>query len=395
MNLFDYLGRELATFDEKPLNNLDSALLTQLCMVRGGQVIPAERVRTTTGPLSNDRVDRLADIAYARRVRPAHVADLYKAELFDGMFSGLVPDRIRQELAMLVASPRFRTLELRDYSSITDDNQHIQFSATTFVWRGAGGHDFAYIAYRGTDESITGWRENFDMAITPPVPAQTLALNYLESVARHLPGRLYVGGHSKGANLATYAALRCSPEVRSRIERVWDLDGPGFKQGFVGADEFARLEGRITRIVPTESFVGMLMETHAPTLVVESDAHGIDQHSPFTWLIDGDDFVYAPALSRQAELSHSVMNEWISTMSDEEIPRVVDALFRAIEASGAKDATQVFAGGTQTAALVLEAARNMDAQTRDVLLPALANLSAIMVRQNVANVATLLQRRSS
>lgn len=393
MNLFDYLGRELATFDEKPLGPLDSAILSQLCMIRGGSVIPALRPRATSGMLAKPSLDRMADRHYANNVKPAHFSDLFKTELFDGMFSGLTPERIRRALAMVVASPRFRDLEIRDYSTVTNKERHIQFSATTFVWRGSGEHDFAYVAYRGTDESINGWRENFDMVVTPPVPAQTLALEYLESVSRHLPNRLYVGGHSKGGNLATYAALRCSDEIRERIVRLYDHDGPGFKPGFVGPEEYARLEGRIHRTIPPESAVGTLMESFAPTLVVQSTAHGIDQHSPFTWEIDGNDFVYVDGLATQGQVYRDVMNEWIASMTDEEIPQVVDALFRAIDASGARNAFDIFSGGTQSAQLIVEAARNSDPETRDILLPQLANLGGIMVRKNVA-AALQLQRGS-
>ena len=136
------------------------------------------------------------------------------------------------------------------------------------------GHDrdFAYVGFRGTDDSFTGWRENFDMAIDPPVPAQRMAADYLASVARYLPRRLYVGGHSKGGNLATYAVLRAPEEVRSRIERVFDHDGPGFKAGFLRDEDFEPVRDLIHRTVPEESVVGMLMDTPIEPHVVRRRA---------------------------------------------------------------------------------------------------------------------------
>lgn len=383
MDLFEYLERNRATFDEKPLNPVDSAVLSQLCMVNGDGVVPGLRVRRKDGVLSRPDLDLLADRWHAWRAPAARFRDLFRAELFDGMFRGLSPERVKHELAALVASPRFRDLGLRDYVAVEDEAAHVQFSATTFVWRSEAGRDFAYVGFRGTDDSFVGWRENFDMAVEPPVPAQQMAVDYLGSVARHLPERLFVGGHSKGGNLATYASIRCSEAVRSRIERVFDHDGPGFKAGFVPAEDFALLEGRIHRTVPEESVVGMLMETSAPTRVVRSTAHGLEQHSVFTWEVAEDDFAYADGLSVASQVTHEVMAEWLGSLSDDETPRVVEALFAAIDASGAEGAGQVFFGGPAAIGLVVEAARNMDREARDVLLPALSKLAAIATRRSV------------
>lgn len=379
MDLFDYLDNELATFDEKPLSAVDSAALSQVCMADGADIMPAFR------PAGDGIFDGLADKWHALRTPGISFADLFRAEHLDGLFRGLVPERTKHELASLVASPRFRDLEIRDYSSVEDDEAQVQFAAMTFVWH--GDSDFAYVCFRGTDSTFVGWRENFNMYLDPPVPAQTLAVEYLESVARHLPERLYVGGHSKGANLATYAAMRVSDEVRARIERVFDHDGPGFKHGFVTEADYELLAGRIDRTVPTESVVGMLMESHAPTKVVESCAHGIDAHSVFTWELAGDDFAYADGLAESAIFTRDVMNAWLDEIPDDEAPGVVDALFSALESSGATGVGQLFAGGAESIAMLREIARNADKGSRDILLPQIAKLAAIAARRSVAGVA--------
>lgn len=397
LDLFDYLDTECRTFDEKPLSTLDSAILSQFCMVDGSGVIPAARMRAGGG-----LKERMADAWHEWRTAPASFQDLFKAELFDGMFRGLTPTRVKHELAALVASPRFRGLELRDYTAVEDEKTHVQFAAMTFVWHGvgsavAGGRtggevgdcDFAYVGFRGTDDSFVGWRENFNMFVEPPVPAQTLAVEYLESVAQHVPERIYVGGHSKGANLATYAAMRCSEATRSRIERVFDHDGPGFRPGFITQADYDLLAGRIDRTVPEEDVVGMFMDCFAPTRVVRSNAHGIMAHSVYTWELDeekGDDFAYVDSLADSALFVHDVISEWIAGLSDEESPRIVDALFRAIDASGAEGAGQLFSGGAETIGLLMEAARNSDRVTRDILLPELTKLAGIAARRGVASV---------
>lgn len=380
MDLFDYLETALESFDERPLGPVDSAALSQFCMVRGEGVIP-------DALWDGGALDRLR----ARLRQPTRFSDLLRAERFDGLFCGLAPDGVKRELAALVASPRFRDLELRDCASRFDEASHVQFSATTFVWHSPAdaGRDFAYVGFRGTDDSFTGWRENFDMALDPPVPAQRMAADYLRSVARHLPRRLYVGGHSKGGNLATYAALRAPEEVRSRIVRVFDHDGPGFKAGFLTEGDFEPVRDLIHRTVPEESVVGMLMDTPIAPHVVRSSARGIEQHSVFTWEVDGNDFAYADALAPSAVFTHDLMDTWLASLSPEETPRVVDALFRALAASGAPSVGAVIFSGADAPALLTEAARNLDQESRDVLLPALGKLAASAARAGARGLSEL------
>ena len=380
MNLYDYLERQTASFDEVPLGPVDSAALSQFCMVRADGVAPGVRVRAQEGPLAHPALDGLADRWHALTTRPARFADFLDVRRFEGAFTGLDPTRVKQELALLVANPRFRDLQIRDHADVFDAQDHVQFAATAFVWR----REWAYVGFRGTDQSFVGWREDFDMADRPPVPAQRMAVEYLDAVARHLPRRLYVGGHSKGGNLATYAALRCAPEVRARIERVFDHDGPGFKRGFVGAGEFDLLAGRIDRTVPEESVVGQLMRTPAPTRVVacEGDAHGLEQHSVFTWRVRDDllDFECADGLDQGYVLTGQVLNEWIESLDEDELPRVTEELFALLQTSGAADVNELLAGDAGALGRLVELASRMDDDAREVLVPALTSLAAIAAR---------------
>ena len=395
MNLFEYLERNHATFDERPFNPVDSAVLSQFCMVRVKGVAPDLRVNEDEKLAARPRLDAMADRAYARANKPAHFVDFLDARYFDDMFSGLSPESIKHELMLLVASPRFKDLRIRDYADVFDEPNHTQFAAMTFTWR----NEWAYVGFRGTDESFAGWRENFDMVVDPPVPAQRMAVEYLESVARHLPRRLYVGGHSKGGNLATYAALRCSKDVQGRIDCLFDHDGPGFKSGFLTKDDFLQLEGHIDRTVPQSSVVGQLMETYAPTRVVhiEGDAEGFQQHSVFTWDVDDGmrEFQCVDELDDSAKFSHDVLNEWIGSIDEEKLPDVIDALFRTIEASGAENAGEFFAGDTNVIGLILEVARNMDDSTRDILVPELTTFAAIAASRTARGVRRVWRRKDA
>lgn len=400
--LFDYVEHELATFDQKPFGPVDAAVLSQACMIDGAGVVP----EPSALPALIDRALTLL----APDSRGVTFANLMRSELFEGMFTGLVPDDIRRLLMALAASPRYRDLRLCGYRSVFDEASRTQFAATTFTWRNA----FSFVGFRGTDDSATGWRENFDMAYMDEVPAQRLAREYLEHMASRLPGELHVGGHSKGGNLALYAALTCSAGVCERISRVWCLDAPGFRAGRFAAEDFARLGLRagaggdgaaageesavgsdaaaravpprackVERIIPQDSLVGMLLECPVPARVVRSNVQGLMQHSVFTWEIADDrgDFVDAERLGEGSQALHDVLAEWLGGMDDERCEQVVDALFAALGASGARDARDVFLGGKAFPQLVSDAVRNLDGMSRDVLGTALGDLAAIAARR--------------
>ena len=221
---------------------------------------------------------------------------------------------------------------------------------------------------------------------------QKLAREYLEYMAPRLSGELHVGGHSKGGNLALYAALTCSAEVCERIGHVWCLDAPGFRAGRFKAEDFARLGSCVMRIIPQDSLVGVLLDCPVPARVVRSNAQGIMQHSVFTWEIADDlsDFVEAERLGEGSQALHDVLAEWLAGMDDERCKQVVDALFAALGASGARDARDVFLGGKPFPQLVSDAARNLDEASRDVLGAALADLAAIAARRAGRDLAAAI-----
>lgn len=446
IHLIDYLERQLAPFEDVPFNPVDAAALSQLCMVRGEGAIPLLPIteddgkqRASSRARGLKRFVQLLHIGAADDAKPiastVPLRDLLRAENFPTMFTGLNPEKIKRNLFALAASPRFRAVEVGLYLSEFDPAREMQFAAMTFFYRDM----FAFVGFRGTDESIVGWKEDFNMAYAMPVPAQDQASRYLAAAAPYLPERIIVGGHSKGGNLAEYAAFHAPADVQNRIVRVYNLDGPGFKEdvrenagtvarhnadgetgrgangaacngaddrtadranraarngaadGAPGRTSRAARNGaaagatnrtadpastplleRFRKIVPAESIVGILL--HAPTepRVVRSSAHGLDQHSVFSWEVNSSltDFSYLDALPTSTAIMAKSLQDWLGRYDDEDRARIVDALFRAIEASGAENARDLLVNKNRAARFLREAARNADEADRDVLIEA-------------------------
>ncbi len=361
--LLDYLETKLASFEDEPLNPVDSAALTQLCMVRGEDVLPPLEERKSFAGLR-----AILRNVTSRETRPVPIRDMLLAEHFPGMFTGLDPKNIKLNLFALAASPRFRTMCAHDYLSLFDAEQETQFAAMTFTAK----KQFVYVGFRGTDTSLAGWKENFNMAFADAVPAQHQAERYLEAIAAKTTGPLYVGGHSKGGNLAEYAALKASPETQARIEHVFIHDGPGFKEGTFSDKDYEPLQGRIHKTIPTESFVGILLESQAPVHVVKSRAKGLDQHSVFSWEVDDalDDFAYAGEMPESTKLMAESLRAWLARFDDREREAVVESVFRAIEASGADDAGDLLSGGSKSIAILVDALKKAEVSDRDTLIDA-------------------------
>lgn len=433
-----YLQTQLAPFDEVPFNAVDSALLAQFCMVRGEGIMPqvysgeasetaSSKAREGCGPLSELRglLGRLrrhaseraaepsaaaerdrAEVAQDAKapVDPVRFADLMRAELFPTMFSGMHAAQMKQQLFWMAASPRFRDLLIYDHAAAFDEARDLQFAATTYV---CPGH-FAYVGFRGTDTTLTGWREDFNMAYRAPVEAQALAARYLAAAGAdsRLPETLLVGGHSKGGNLAEYAALTAAPEVQQRIARLYNHDGPGFKAGLFTAADYEPLAGRMTKQVPADSMVGILMESFMPVEVVQATGRGFEQHSVFRWVVEGAEeesgrsnaegardtgevrdaetarnvsgalkaFATLPELPERTQRRAEALDRWLASLDGSEREAMVNALFAALKAAGITDASQLFEGGREWA-ILRDGVMGAPAEDRTIMLNALRGLT--------------------
>ena len=367
-NVIDYVQAELRRMSEKPFGVLDSLALAELAYVQFTDTVPEPRLFA----------------------KPVRLGDLYKAELFDSMFPHI--HRIENEnetllsagqvsrrtlLFAMAASPRFRDIRIAYRLERFDVQRAQQFAAVTFLLE----DNTAFIAYRGTDSTIVGWKEDFNMAFISPVPSQEEAAIYLDAVAKRLPGRykLRIGGHSKGGNLAVYAAMKCQPAVQNRILQAYNHDGPGFKDSALDTPEYQAIERRVVKILPQSSLVGMLLSDREDFSVVESTRSGLMQHDAFSWEVSGDDFVYAEKLTGGAIYMQKTLNQWLETLPDENRRLLVDALFQVIETTHAETLFDLSEAWGKSALTMLGTYRNLDVETRRVLSQIIRTLLKLSV----------------
>jgi hypothetical protein len=186
-----------------------------------------------------------------------------------------------------------------------------------------------------------GWKENFNMSFMMPVPAQLEAVAYTEKIAEALSGDLYLGGHSKGGNLAVYAAVKCDPKIKSRILGVYNNDGPGFDALFIEGADYQSMRGKIRTIVPHSSVVGMLLEHEDHYEVVKSNATAIFQHDALSWEVLGSQFINLDTVTQESRLIDQTLKTWMNGLSVEEREHIVDALYETLAQTNYKTITEL------------------------------------------------------
>lgn len=261
--------------------------------------------------------------------------------------------------------PRFANMRISNYVNYISEELEQQFSAMTIEI----DEKTIYIAYRGTDDTIVGWKEDFNMSFLPFVPSQAAAVRYLEATmkSRNWRKKIILGGHSKGGNLAVYASIKCSKAIRRKIVQVYNNDGPGFLEDTLQTEEYREMLSRIRTIVPESSVVGMLLGHEEQYDVVVSSQKGILQHDAATWEVQRNDFIYLESVSDSSVRLDKALKRWLSAQNEEQRRLFVDQIFALLDATGAKTTLEIGTMGIKNVNQVLKVMANMDPEVKQKL----------------------------
>lgn len=279
--------------------------------------------------LSYVQFDALVSEKYDEGPTLLEVSQMFQELPSEALESRLRDSRDEELIQSLGESRRFGSLRLTAVKELLDEEKELQFAAITLLLEEGG----AFVAFRGTDGTLTGWKEDLNLSFLDVIPGQKAAMDYLEKIGKLCPGDLYVAGHSKGGNLAVYGGARCNAEVRRRIKAVYNNDGPGFRQNMLEDPGYQELLGRIHTFVPQSSVVGMLLEHEEPYTVVHSTETGLLQHEPYSWEVSGADFVRVRQITEGSRMVDKTIKNWLAEMSVDQREAVVDALYEVLRDS--------------------------------------------------------------
>lgn len=234
--------------------------------------------------------------------------------------------RTQNDLELLKAageSQRFGNIRIAEYRKIFIKERDTQFAAVTFLLDDGS----IFISFRGTDNTLVGWKEDFSMCFRREIPSQKLAKQYLQDVLMDHSGPVRVSGHSKGGNVAVYAVSQSVPVIRERILEVYNQDGPGFSEAFLEDPGYRQILPILHTQVPQSSVIGMILNRAEPIAIVKSNQSGIMQHDPFSWEVQGNRLVAVDSLSGNSIFLQLTIKNWLLGMDMETRVRMVDMLF--------------------------------------------------------------------
>lgn len=348
--VFDYLDwRGDLNLKDHPFNPVDNLILSVL------SYLPFDGILVPGGPKTGMTL--------------AEAARRFASSTIHGQTIRAAEDVLLLE--RLAASPRYSRMTVCNYVHSTDFVLEKQFGALTVLT----GDRHIFVSFRGTDLSLVGWKEDFNMSFRTPVPAQEAARDYLEETARLIPGKMRVGGHSKGGNLAVYAAAHVPSRIQKRIHSVYTNDGPGFSPAVIESAGYRAIRGRVYSFIPESSIIGMLLEHDEDYTVIKSSQSGLLQHDPYSWETRATDFVRLHKVDSSSRFIDRTIRDWLRKLDIDKREIFFGAFYEVVSATGASTIHELTTDWLKSAKAIAKGLVKLESSDRTVLLDGLGILA--------------------
>ncbi len=294
-------------------------------------------------------------------------------------------------LAEMAGSRRFGPLRASFFANKLDSALETQFAAVTLELSD-GRHA---VLFRGTDNTLVGWKEDLNMSYMFPIPGQIMAKDYLTEVSHIIKGSIIICGHSKGGNLAVYAGAFCGEDISGRIEAIYNYDGPGFYEEVLSSEGYGRIYPKVRTFVPQFSVVGMLLGREEESAVVHSTKSGLHQHDIYTWEVRGPRFVHLGTVTGGSRFVDSAVKGWISEMTPEQFERFAGAIYSVLSETNAVTLHEMRENWFDSAKSMVHSIGGMDPDTREAAIEAIKLLLRNAGREAKEKYAEPLIERAS
>ena len=326
-NICDYIDwRGDIPFDVAPFNDVDNLILSELVYSDFGGIVPKGFHRTITIAKAREKFfEKYTEKEIMNQVSTVKIAPFLMKHM-----EGTV---------------RFDNIKLCGYVNEISNEDQVQFSVMTCILP----DNTVYVAFRGTDNSLIGWKEDFNMSFVYETPGQMNAAKYLNEHFSEESRPIRVGGHSKGGNFSVVAAAFCDKKIQDKIIAVYSNDGPGFRKEVLDAPGYKRILPKVISTLPEDSLVGVLLGNEYQNRFVKSDkSGGVNQHNGFTWQVTKNGFEYVENQGENSLIMEDSLKLWLSDLDDDKRKRFVDLLFDTLMASGANTMDDIVAHGLKS-----------------------------------------------
>lgn len=317
-NVLQYLKwRGDILFEERAFNEIDALVFSLMSYIEWDEVVDGKTISL------NNACQKYLDIHTEEEMTLTYA---YSLQIID--FIKLLPH-----------IPRYQNIQLKRYVSVLDEDKEAQFAAITILL----DNKAVFVSYRGTDSSILGWKEDFEMTYQDMIASHQMAVDYLKEAYQDVVKEkkmfgfqygkntvdLYLGGHSKGGNLAMYTAI-CCENMQEYIKQVYSFDGPGFKEEFYLNHDYKSVIERIRNYVPISSIIGRLMTHKEKYVIFNGYDNGLQQHDGFYWKIDSDHFDYVNDFDQESHKTMEYIDSILLSKTDEEKKKFITLIFKIL-----------------------------------------------------------------
>jgi len=305
-NIIDYLNwRGDLNFNQDPINEVDSIIFARF------SYLPFKDINL-------EKIDNIENIANKMK---------------DLSLDKFIWKDDKEFVIKLGKTNRYKDLIVSNYEEILDIEAEKQFAAIT-IWL---PKKYKYISFRGTDTTLVGWKEDFNMSFMQDIPSQKEAVKYLNKIGKRYREKLIIGGHSKGGNLAIYSAMFCDDRIKKKIIKITNADGPGFDKSIILSENYKKIVDRIDTYIPQSSVIGRLLEHEDEYQVIQSAQKGIMQHDIFSWQVNGINLVRVHNLTKDSQILNRAVRNWLQSTTPERRKNFINIIYEVISASEVED----------------------------------------------------------
>lgn len=360
MNLRDYIAwRGDLTFDMIPFNHIDAAIFSQLSMLQLEEVLikNGNSIKMTIKEIVESLSEEIREKNYN--------------------LGFIIPDDIIKAFEEMAKTKRYQNLVIDNYVNLISKDEETQFSALTIDI----DHNTRVVSFSGTDDTLIGWKENFNMVYMDTVSCQNLSVDYLEKVSRRVR-YLYVVGHSKGANLTLYTTLHSTSRVQKKLVEAIGFDGPGITEDIELIDKFDKNIEKVVFYIPDDSIIGTIFDHYEKVKVVKSKAKGLFQHDLFSWEVTYNDFIYAEARTKESIHIENKIKDMISKMDEHTKHSFVNEAYRLLVNSKNETLTDI----SRDKLMIAKNFLSIDSDKRSMFVKILKELASDkIIRETIIN----------
>lgn len=346
-NIIDYMEwRGDLTFSQSHFNDVDNLIMSVLSYIDFSDVVTEEMLQKSI------TIKMAAEKYFDLHAEDRNINPLVTIRNAPAIFERMAKCR------------RFANVRLTKYVNYIDTQTQTQFSAICAIL----DLEHIYVSFRGTDDTLIGWKEDFNMSFMDAVPSQKEAVTYLEEVSYEWDGKIILGGHSKGGNLAVYSGIYCSNATKEKIISIYTNDGPGFREEIITSNKYRKMSSKIKSIVPESSIIGMLFYHTEKYSVIKSTKKGLMQHDPISWEVMGNDFVTVKKRSQSSIFLDKTLSNWLESLEADKREEFVDALFGILDGAKVHTVSELSEQGMKLLPIVMKTYLTLDEQTRKMMV---------------------------